>query len=136
MRIVFQTVSFFILISISYLQGFGTSYQHRHLSEKWYYNYPLSPVILKINSSSSLTITNVSDRHILQYKFGCVKQVESKLIIKHKTPAMDIDLRADEVYLEDSSHSKNIHLKRCLKSGGKLAIIEVHFADDSEWKAN
>lgn len=105
------------------------------LEEERWVNLTETPLKISLLGGGDFIFTNISTKHILGYRLGCVSS-NGKVI--NGIDETKVNLKPNEGAFTTNSTGTSEQMEElyiCHQSRAKLAVIEVRFEDDSVWKA-
>ena len=94
------------------------------------YDAPVGPVKLTAKEYAA-TLCNTAQVQLTQYRIGCVEKKDDKIEIVRKDALVDDHIDGPGGCLTLETTHKVFPFDECAK--GKLAVIEVVFADGTSW---
>lgn len=104
--------------------------------EKWWYNFPSSPLKFEpTNSDASmldLKRDSMAGDKILSYRLGCLTLRNDQVQVTKRLEPKEINLKSGHDYFSSASLFRS-DIRSCTESKPILAIVEVRFADGGVW---
>jgi hypothetical protein len=105
-------------------------------AEKWWYNFPSSPLKFQpTNSDSSmldLKRDSLPGEKILSYRLGCLAMNDGHVQITKRLQLKELNLESGHEHFSSASLFRS-DIRGCTESKPLLAVIEVRFADGGVW---
>lgn len=127
-------VTIIFLVNLLFLQSGNGAYCFDKQMEEWWINIPSSPLKLGLTENQRFVVlSNLSSSRIIQYRLGCIEEREGGFRVIGRLKATRTDLVTNQTIINPVGLDED--KKGCDKKRGKIAVIEVEFADGSIWKA-
>jgi hypothetical protein len=121
---------------VSFMPSRAGSQSPGVLVEKWWYNFPSSPLTFEpTNSDASmldLRRASLPGEKILSYRLGCLLMSNGRVQITKRLEPKGRTLESGHDYFASSSIFKD-EMRACPGNKPLLAVIEVCFADGGVW---